>query len=78
MFRNMDIQETRWCVSDNILIIKTDRNGRHSLVRKLCGTKDQIVLSVTYAAQVRIRFVSDRRIEGKGFELHYYSKKDGL
>jgi len=71
----MNIQQTRWCVSDYVLIIKTDRSGRHSIIRKLCGTRNLLVLSVINAAQVRIRLVSDKKTEGKGFELHYYSKK---
>ena len=71
----MNIQQTRWCVSDYVLVIKTDRAGRHSIIHKLCGTRNLLVLNVINAAQVRIRLVSDRKIEGKGFELQYHSKK---
>ena len=74
-FQNIDIHETTKCLSDYIFVTKTDRYGRHSLVTRLCGNRDNLAIYISNAAEVKVRFVSNSRTEGKGFKLFYYSRR---
>lgn len=74
-FHNINIHETIGCSSDYVFVSKTDRVGRHSIVTKLCGNKSNVAMFITNAIEVRVRFVSNSRTEGRGFKLSYYSSK---
>ena len=74
-FHNINIHETVGCVSDYVFVSKTDRYGRHSIISKLCGNRDNVTIYAYNAIEVRVRFVSNSRTEGKGFKLSYYSRR---
>lgn len=74
-FQNIDIHETTGCLSDYVSVTKTDRYGRHSLVTRLCGNRDNLAIYISNAVEVRVRFVTNSRTEGKGFKLFYYSRR---
>lgn len=74
-FQNVNIHETVGCLSDYVFVSKTDKYGRHGIITKLCGNRNNVTIYLSNVLEVRVRFVSNSRTEGKGFKLNYYSRR---